>query len=228
MSDAAQARRLIGLLVLAMAVYVGAVDRLVDAMALAGHGRSTPGAWTRSYRFGADHPGWVTVWKVLCTRARPQHIPHRRRSVVIVVALRRAPAAARAVLGRSAWNSAAWSPKCSKVVARPSPSRRPRWSFAPSCVLPVGPRTRRRWRRCWRSRSIVLPLVRRSRLALGDREWCGVIVLVVGVGRVVLNVHHPSDVLAGWAAGYLWFAAVSSGADPTAGHGSGRNTGSAR
>jgi len=32
-------------------------------------------------------------------------------------------------------------------------------------------------------------------------------VLVIGVGRVVLNVHHPSDVLAGWAAGYLWFAA---------------------
>jgi undecaprenyl-diphosphatase len=33
------------------------------------------------------------------------------------------------------------------------------------------------------------------------------IVFVVGLGRVVLNVHNPSDVLAGWAAGYLWFAA---------------------
>lgn len=29
-------------------------------------------------------------------------------------------------------------------------------------------------------------------------------VLMVGFGRVVLNVHHPSDVLAGWALGYLW------------------------
>ncbi|MBV8294545.1 MAG: phosphatase PAP2 family protein [Mycobacterium sp.] len=26
-----------------------------------------------------------------------------------------------------------------------------------------------------------------------------------GAGRVVLNVHYPSDVLAGWALGYLWF-----------------------
>ncbi|MGH9480074.1 MAG: phosphatase PAP2 family protein, partial [Terriglobales bacterium] len=28
----------------------------------------------------------------------------------------------------------------------------------------------------------------------------------VGFGRVALNVHHPSDVLGGWALGYLYFA----------------------
>jgi undecaprenyl-diphosphatase len=32
-----------------------------------------------------------------------------------------------------------------------------------------------------------------------------VVVVTIGIGRVVLNVHHPSDVLAGWALGYLWF-----------------------
>jgi undecaprenyl-diphosphatase len=32
-------------------------------------------------------------------------------------------------------------------------------------------------------------------------------VLAVGFGRVALNVHHPSDVLGGWALGYLYFAA---------------------
>ena len=31
------------------------------------------------------------------------------------------------------------------------------------------------------------------------------IVIFIGVGRVVLNVHHPSDVVAGWALGYLYF-----------------------
>jgi undecaprenyl-diphosphatase len=34
-----------------------------------------------------------------------------------------------------------------------------------------------------------------------------VIVIAIGVGRVVLNVHNPSDVLAGWALGYLWVLA---------------------
>lgn len=33
------------------------------------------------------------------------------------------------------------------------------------------------------------------------------IVVVVGLGRVLLNVHHPSDVIAGWALGYLWYLA---------------------
>ncbi|MDT5005625.1 MAG: hypothetical protein QOJ24_2801 [Mycobacterium sp.] len=32
-----------------------------------------------------------------------------------------------------------------------------------------------------------------------------IIVLTIGFGRVALNVHHPSDVLAGWALGYAWF-----------------------
>ncbi|MFY1621060.1 phosphatase PAP2 family protein, partial [Micromonospora sp. WMMD736] len=43
------------------------------------------------------------------------------------------------------------------------------------------------------------------------RTWLvvlgAVVVIAIGVGRVVLNVHHPSDVLAGWALGYAYFAA---------------------
>jgi membrane-associated phospholipid phosphatase len=34
-----------------------------------------------------------------------------------------------------------------------------------------------------------------------------VIVVAIGFGRVALNVHHPSDVVAGWAMGYLWYLA---------------------
>ena len=53
--------------------------------------------------------------------------------------------------------------------------------------------------------TVALPVVRRPMrgwlIALGM-----VIVLAIGIGRVVLNVHHPSDVLAGWALGYAYFA----------------------
>src|SRR4051812_27857688 len=53
--------------------------------------------------------------------------------------------------------------------------------------------------------TLVLPVVRRPL-----RAWLivlgVVIVLTIGFGRVALNVHHPSDVLAGWALGYAWFA----------------------
>jgi undecaprenyl-diphosphatase len=54
--------------------------------------------------------------------------------------------------------------------------------------------------------TIVLPLVRPSL-----RAWLiglgAVIVFAIGIGRVVLNVHHPSDVIAGWALGYAYFVA---------------------
>ena len=49
-----------------------------------------------------------------------------------------------------------------------------------------------------------LPLVRPT-----FRRWLigagVVVVLAVGVGRVMLNVHNPSDVVAGWALGYVYF-----------------------
>ncbi|HEX2285191.1 MAG TPA: phosphatase PAP2 family protein [Mycobacterium sp.] len=53
--------------------------------------------------------------------------------------------------------------------------------------------------------TVVLPLAHRPL-----QRWLiasGVVIVVaIGIGRVVLNVHHPSDVLAGWALGYAYFA----------------------
>lgn len=50
----------------------------------------------------------------------------------------------------------------------------------------------------------LLPMMSRSmgRIAVGVTALG---VLSVGMARVALNVHYPSDVLAGWSLGYLWF-----------------------
>ncbi|MGH3560643.1 MAG: phosphatase PAP2 family protein, partial [Mycobacterium sp.] len=52
------------------------------------------------------------------------------------------------------------------------------------------------------------------------------IVVAVGFGRVALNVHHPSDVLAGWALGYVYFLVCARLLRPTDGAHSGRPAGS--
>jgi membrane-associated phospholipid phosphatase len=53
--------------------------------------------------------------------------------------------------------------------------------------------------------TMLAPLTRRS-AAVSAVVVGALVVLAVGFARVALNVHHPSDVVAGWALGYLYFA----------------------
>ncbi len=59
----------------------------------------------------------------------------------------------------------------------------------------------------WSARRHDLPARRRLRLALGG--VAAVFVLAVGASRVVLAVHFPSDVLAGWSLAVLVVSAVA-------------------
>ncbi|OSC36504.1 phosphatase PAP2 family protein [Mycobacterium decipiens] len=52
---------------------------------------------------------------------------------------------------------------------------------------------------------VVLPLLRSRSTRLVAVTVGALSVLTVGIARVALNVHHPSDVIAGWALGYVYF-----------------------
>ena len=46
---------------------------------------------------------------------------------------------------------------------------------------------------------------RNKKLGIWLSVLSGVIVLLIGISRIYLGVHYPSDVIAGFAAGLLWF-----------------------
>lgn len=191
---------LVGLLVLATAVY-----------AILWAGWSMQWAWLAGvdawgldafYRIGVEHPAWVTFWQVLCTVLGPNAF-RLVGLVVIVIALRHRQFRLALFLVLSVEFSGLVTEALKAAAHRPRPTTAlvyaPSWSFPSGHALGVS------------AAVLALTVVLLPRIRRDLWPWViagGVlIVLVIGFGRVVLNVHNPTDVLAGWAAGYLWFSA---------------------
>ncbi len=151
-------------------------------------------------RYGAAHPGWVLFWDVFCTVLGPTVI-RLVTLVVIVFALARRNLRTAMFLVISVELSGLITEAAKAAANRPRPAEAlvnaASTSFPSGHALGVMVGVLA----CW---TLVLPVVRPSL-----RVWLIVLgtagVIVIGVGRVVLNVHHPTDVLAGWALGYAWF-----------------------
>jgi undecaprenyl-diphosphatase len=151
------------------------------------------------HRYGSAHRGWVTGWDVFCTVLGPT--PFRVVTlVVIVLALVRRNLRVALFLFLSVELSAVLIEVAKAAADRPRPDTAfvtPLGTSFPSghalgvlvSVLAL--------------LTVALPIVRGPL-----RGWLivlGVVVIVaIGLGRVVLNVHHPTDVLAGWALGYAY------------------------
>jgi undecaprenyl-diphosphatase len=152
------------------------------------------------HSYGLAHPVWVLCWDVFCTVLGPT-VFRLAALVVIVVALARRNLRVALFLVISielsgliteAAKAAANRPRPVEALVNASSTSFPSGHGVGVMVSVLALLT------------LALPVVRRPL-----RVWLvivgAVVVVAIGVGRVVLNVHHPSDVLAGWALGYAWF-----------------------
>ena len=152
------------------------------------------------YDYGVKHPGWVQFWDVLCTVFSPAAFRLVGAAIVVLAVFRRNLRVILFIL--TAIGMSGIVTQIAKGLAdRPRPITA--LAAASSSAFPSG--------HALGVMAAVLALLTISAGMFGRRGRVVTIVLgavvAVGVGRVVLNVHHPSDVLAGWALGYLWFLA---------------------
>jgi membrane-associated phospholipid phosphatase len=149
---------------------------------------------------GARHPAWVRFWEVFCDVVSPGTFRLLAVAAAVLAWLRRQWRVALLVLV-SVELSELVSVTAKRLANRPRPVTA--FVHESSSAFPSGHALG----------SIVgvlalltvLPLFSQRLHAVAAAVVGALIVLAVGFGRVALNVHHPSDVLAGWALGYLFF-----------------------
>lgn len=157
-------------------------------------------ALTPLHRYGLGHPGWVQAWNAFGKIVSPEAC--RLLGLVLVVRA----AKARALRTTLFVVATMWLSGPVDVVAK-ALAHRPR----PPEALVSGAMSSFPSGHAFETLTTVLALLVLSegmfsrRVRVATIVAGALLVVAVGVGRVVLNVHYPSDVLAGWALGYVWF-----------------------
>jgi undecaprenyl-diphosphatase len=155
-----------------------------------------------AHRYGVAHPGWVSAWNTFCTVLSPG-VFRTLTLVVIILALVRRKLRVALFLVISVELSGIITEIAKRAADRPRPTTA--LVSASSSSFPSG-HALGLMVSVLALLTVVLPVIHRPLrvclVALGAFT-----VIAIGIGRVVLNVHHPSDVLAGWALGYAYFVA---------------------
>jgi membrane-associated phospholipid phosphatase len=155
-----------------------------------------------THRYGVAHPGWVASWSTFCTVFSPTGF-RLLALVVIVFSLVRRNLRVAFFLLISVELSGLITEIAKDAANRPRPATA--LVSAPSSSFPSG-HALGAMVGVLALLTVVLPVIHRPLrgwlVALG-----AFVVIAIGIGRVVLNVHHPSDVVAGWALGYTYFVA---------------------
>ncbi len=152
------------------------------------------------HRLGEAHPGWISAWQVFCT-VLGDNAFRLLAFVVIIAALVRRHLRVAIFLLISVELSGLVVQIAKGLADRPRPATA--MVTAHGMSFPSG--------HALGVMVAVLALLTVALPVVGAfwRRWLVVsgvaIVLAIGAGRVILNVHHPSDVIAGWALGYAYF-----------------------
>jgi membrane-associated phospholipid phosphatase len=153
-----------------------------------------------AHGIAVKHPVWVRFWDGLSVALGP--VPLRLLGVVAVVAaLVRRNVRAALLLLACAPLSGLVTTAAKGLVNRPRPSTM--LVAAPSSSFPSG-HALEVTAALLALLTFLLPMMSRwmGRVAIAvTAVW----VPLVGIARVALNVHYPSDVVAGWSLGYLYF-----------------------
>ncbi|OHU24648.1 phosphatase PAP2 family protein [Mycobacteroides chelonae] len=175
-----------------------------------------------AHDYGIAHPGWVTAWDMFATALGPGAFRIAVVVVIVVLLVQRQRRPAMFLL-ITVELSALVTELAKLLAGRPRPATRLVDAYGSSFPsghalgVMVG--------------VLALLTVFLPKAVAALRPWLvvlgGVLILAIGVSRVLLNVHNPSDVLAGWALGYAYFIACLLVLPPWP-HGSGRSTASAR
>ena len=152
------------------------------------------------HSIGAAHPGWVAFWRIFCVVFDPM-VLRVVLLVPIVIAWRRGLRATAWFWAVTTWGTAVvvWlgklladRPRPETALVHASGTSFPSGHAAGDLVI------------VWAVLVVALPLMAR-RLRAPAVIVGALLVVTVGVARVILNVHHPSDIAAGWLLGYAYF-----------------------
>jgi membrane-associated phospholipid phosphatase len=152
------------------------------------------------HAFGVKHPAWVRFWDMFCTVFSPEGF-RLLGAVAVVVAVLRRNLRVILFLLTTIGLSGVLAQVAKDLVDRPRPVGALAASVSSS--FPSGHATA--------ATVGVLALLTISAGTFSHRTRSVTIVLgvtavlAVSFGRVAVNVHYPSDVVAGWALGYLWY-----------------------
>lgn len=151
------------------------------------------------YDVAIAHPGWLRFWEIVCAVFSPTGFRLVGLVVIVVVLTHRNLRAALFVL-----LTVELSGVVIEIAKRLADRPRPVTALSPttSTSFPSG-HALGAMVGVLGLLVVVLPMINRA-----AQVWLivlGVLIIAaVGFGRVALNVHHPSDVVAGWALGYAY------------------------